>query len=96
MINPIAQAIEDAGGPSRVAHLLDCSVQAACFWRDGKREFPPEHCAVLEANGKGRVRRWHMRPTDWHRIWPELVGAEGAPAVELEAASAGGEAPAAA
>lgn len=25
------------------------------------------------------VRRWHLRPTDWHRIWPELVGTDGAP-----------------
>jgi len=88
-MNAIQQAIDAAGGPSRMAAALGVTAQAVCFWRDGKREFPPEHCAVLEANGKGRVRRWHMRPTDWHRIWPELVGAEGAPAVELEAASAG-------
>lgn len=23
---------------------------------------------------------WDLRPDDWHRIWPELIGAEGAPA----------------
>lgn len=27
------------------------------------------------------VRRWDLRPDDWHRIWPELIGAEGAPGV---------------
>lgn len=27
------------------------------------------------------VRRWHLRPDDWHLIWPELIGTEGAPAV---------------
>lgn len=25
------------------------------------------------------VRRWDLRPKDWHLIWPELVGADGAP-----------------
>lgn len=27
------------------------------------------------------VRRWELRPDDWYRIWPELIGAEGAPSV---------------
>jgi hypothetical protein len=27
------------------------------------------------------MRLWDLRPDDWHRIWPELVGAEGAPGV---------------
>lgn len=30
----------------------------------------------------GQVPEWDLRPSDWHRIWPELVGAEGAPAPE--------------
>lgn len=25
------------------------------------------------------VERWHLRPKDWHVIWPELVGTKGAP-----------------
>ena len=24
---------------------------------------------------------WDLRPNDWHRIWPELIGADGAPEV---------------
>lgn len=28
------------------------------------------------------VRLWQLRPGDWHLIWPELVGTEGAPCVE--------------
>lgn len=24
---------------------------------------------------------WDLRPDDWHRIWPELIGADGAPPV---------------
>lgn len=70
-------AIEKAGGPTKVAALLGCSVQAVCFYRDGKRSFPVERCATLEtASG---IRRWDMRPDDWHLIWPELVGSPGAP-----------------
>lgn len=29
----------------------------------------------------GNVQLWDLRPTDWHRIWPELIGTEGAPEV---------------
>lgn len=35
----------------------------------------------IERISAGAVRRWDLRPDDWHRIWPELIGAEGAPAV---------------
>lgn len=81
-MDAIAEAIEKAGGPSKVAALLDSSVQAVCFWRDGKRRFPVEYCALLaEASG---VPRWRMRPDDWHRVWPELIGTEGSPPVLAE------------
>jgi hypothetical protein len=30
------------------------------------------------------VARWDLRPDDWHRIWPELIGAEGAPPLPVE------------
>lgn len=33
--------------------------------------------------------RWHLRPNDWHLIWPELIGTPGAPTVpEPEARAA--------
>ena len=38
----------------------------------------------LERATEGVVRRWHARPDDWHRIWPELVGTDGAPPVPAE------------
>lgn len=40
-----------------------------------------ENCVSIEKATDGAVRRWDLRPDDWHRIWPELIGAEGAPAV---------------
>jgi len=33
----------------------------------------PETCVLIERNSGAQVRRWHLRPDDWHRIWPELI-----------------------
>jgi hypothetical protein len=30
-----------------------------------------------------------VRPEDWHKVWPELIGVEGAPPVPAEAERAG-------
>lgn len=80
-MNPVQTAIELLGGPAATAGILGVSVQAVCFWRDGRRRFPVEHCSTIERETAMRIRRWDLRPDDWHRIWPELIGAEGAPAV---------------
>lgn len=40
-----------------------------------------ELAALIEAESGGAVRRWHLRPNDWHRIWKELIRAKGAPPV---------------
>lgn len=54
----------------------------------GIRPLAPEACVLFERNSQGAVRRWDLRPDDWHRIWPELIGAEGAPEVPGEAKAA--------
>lgn len=41
----------------------------------------PENCVGIEQATGGEVMRWDLRPEDWHRIWPELIGAIGAPDV---------------
>ena len=51
--------------------------------RDG-REPSPELCVVIERESDCKVPRWSLRPRDWHLIWPELIGAQGAPAVPAE------------
>lgn len=28
------------------------------------------------------AKLWDLRPDDWHRIWPELIGTEGSPDVK--------------
>ena len=46
------------------------------------RQPGPANCVAIERETEQRVRRWDLRPGDWHLIWPELIGQEGAPAVE--------------
>jgi DNA-binding transcriptional regulator YdaS (Cro superfamily) len=50
----------------------------------GIRPAPAERCAAIERATGGAVRRWDLRPDDWHLIWPELVGVHGAPKVDSE------------
>jgi len=46
-------------------------------------------CAQIELQTSRAVRRWDLRPQDWHRIWTELVGHPDAPAVPCAATEAG-------
>lgn len=41
----------------------------------------PKLAVALEPATGFQVRRWDVRPDDWHEYWPELIGTEGAPAV---------------
>lgn len=47
----------------------------------GRKAMKPEEAVRVERASGLRLRRWHVRTQDWHRIWPELIGAEGAPQV---------------
>lgn len=44
----------------------------------GRRDMDARQAVELETASGGRVRRWHVR-RDWARVWPELVGVDGAP-----------------
>jgi DNA-binding transcriptional regulator YdaS (Cro superfamily) len=48
----------------------------------GRKAMKPEEAVRVERESAGTLRRWHLRPKDWHAIWPELIGIEGAPTVE--------------
>jgi DNA-binding transcriptional regulator YdaS (Cro superfamily) len=52
-------------------------------WQHGyaDRKPSPEYCVAIERATGGKVRRWDLRPEDWPRVWPELIGTEGAPSV---------------
>jgi DNA-binding transcriptional regulator YdaS (Cro superfamily) len=43
--------------------------------------FAPAECVRIEHDSAKELMRWHLRPNDWFLIWPELIGAEGAPKV---------------
>lgn len=75
-MKPIERAISAMGNASRLAKSLGVSVQAVCFWRDGKRQIPVEKCSDIERITSGAVTRQDLRPDDWQRIWPELVQPE--------------------
>lgn len=47
--------------------------------------FSPKECVRIEKDSGYELRRWDLRPHDWHENWPELIGAEGAPPLPLAA-----------
>lgn len=65
-MDSIIKAIEVCGGPSALAERLGVTPQAVCFWRDGKRRLPAEHCPAIERESGGAVRCEDLRPdVDW-------------------------------
>ena len=56
-----------------LGHMRNC-----CY---GDKRLAPATCVLAEAATSRAVMRWDLRPEDWHRIWPELIGAPGAPAI---------------
>lgn len=78
-MNAIQDAITATGSQSALADLLGVMQPTVSEWLNGKRPVPIGRCSQIERVTAGAVRRWHLRPTDWHLIWPELIGAEGAP-----------------
>lgn len=97
-----SEIIDVLGGTAAVARRLKISTASVSEMRkkgisDGRRI---ELAADIERATKGAWPRWRLRPADWHLIWPELIGAEGAPvppgaapdgAKALQAADAVGE-----
>jgi DNA-binding transcriptional regulator YdaS (Cro superfamily) len=71
--------------PAELARRIGSGVvrQNVEYWvRTGR--VPVERCAAIERASDFTVRRWDLRPTDWHQIWPELIGVEGAPTVPAD------------
>ena len=73
--------IDLLGGTAAVAKRTGVRPASVSEWRvagipDSRRI---ELGAAIEM--VGGARRWEQRPDDWHRIWPELIGTDGAPDV---------------
>lgn len=76
---------QEPGAPSMVefARRCDCNSDQIRQWRHAYDDRQPgaQMCVVIEVMSERKVRRWDLRPRDWHLIWPELVGTEGAPPI---------------
>lgn len=70
------------GRTRALAETLGVSGSLVTQWAGGK-PVAAERCVPIEDATERAVRRWDLRPDDWHRIWPELIGADGAPAAPL-------------
>ena len=67
---------------ARVAGRLGIAPAYLSQIASGVRTAHPALAREIETEcAAGAVRRWDLRPDDWHRIWPELIGAEAAPHV---------------
>jgi len=77
--------LADAGRGSaiRLARELGVAPVMVAQWASGKKEVAIARASDIERATEGAVRRWDLRPGDWHRIWPELVHVPGAPAVPI-------------
>lgn len=77
-----ASALIDAlGGTTAVARLLGVKSPSVADWR--LKGIPAARLLRLAvvAEQRGVSKRWELCPQDWHLIWPELIGADGAPQV---------------
>jgi hypothetical protein len=82
-----SELIDKLGGTAAVASRVGVRLASVSEWR--RNGIPDGRLIELGAEIEQRTqwRRWDLRPDDWHRIWPELIGADGAPQVPAEAAA---------
>lgn len=89
-MNQILRAITIVGNASKLAQALGVSAQAVCFWRDGKRSVPSDHCPSIERETRARgepVFCEELRPdVDWSVLRENAYSPAAASAAESEAA----------
>lgn len=82
-LNDYLQA--ERGRARRIAEAVNKSPAFVYQMGGGKRPVPvPLAKRIVQATG-GVVTLQELRPDDWQLIWPELVGAAGAPQPAEEA-----------
>lgn len=74
----------ERGRVAALAKRLEVSGSLVTQWAGGK-PVTAGRCVPIEQATDGQVMRWDLRPDDWHRIWPELQAANGAPQPAEEA-----------
>ena len=70
---------QERGSGVALAAKLDIPPSYLSQMASGDRTVSPERASAIERATDGVVRRWDLRPEDWHLIWPELIGVDGAP-----------------
>lgn len=86
----VSRACAHVGGKGELARRIGVSPSFVSQLASKGRPIPAERCVAIEGATNGVVMRWDLRPTDWHRLWPELRARPDAPAVaERVAAEAG-------
>lgn len=68
--------LSDIETAADLAQRLDITPVLISQWRTGLRLVPIERCFAIEQATNGLVTRKDLRPSDWHRIWPELTEQE--------------------
>jgi DNA-binding transcriptional regulator YdaS (Cro superfamily) len=71
---------------AELASLIGIADQYLYQCLRGLRDMEPERAVDAESRTNGRLKRW-MLHRRWNRIWPDLVGAIGAPEVPAEESS---------
>jgi DNA-binding transcriptional regulator YdaS (Cro superfamily) len=83
--SPIERACEILGSQAALAAVCKVKPPTVNQWMQygtpKGRPVPILYCVIIEMATEGEVKRWDLRPDDWYLIWPELIGAKGAPAV---------------
>lgn len=81
MCQELAEYLEPRGRTAKVAREAHLAPGFVSQIATGTRPAPPWFVPAIERATEGLVRRWHLRPLDWHLIWPELIGTPGAPPI---------------
>lgn len=66
---------------AELARKLGLNEQYVYQCLTGRKTLHASMCPAFEVASDFEVRRWDLRPHDWHQIWPDLIGTEGAPSV---------------
>src|SRR4051794_11851246 len=69
------------GTAKKLAESLGISQSYLSQMASGQSPISQERCVVIEQVTGGMVPRWELKPGNWHKLWPELVGTAGSPPI---------------
>ena len=69
----------------RIATAVRVNEQYLYQCLTGRREMGAAEARRIDRESGGEIRPWDVCQSTWHEIWPELIGAEGAPDTPTQA-----------